>query len=356
MHAILLLGSLLVAVGWPGASAARETRRGRSIYEAIEPYMRVGVKMFKKKDYAKALESFLAAKTELDEQGVAPKPGLYRAIARCYDQLGSFPEAKDYYQKFLASLPETKRARRKWRKAIKEAEDAVERLGKALARTGLTFDVQPDGVEISLDGEKIGTSPMDGTYNVAPGEHEIRLDKAGLLPREIKVEVQPGAVVPVVVVLQPEPKPESPPVPVVVVTRPPATRSAGPPPAKLVWRPWAVGIGVVFAAASWGTAWWLLSGAQDLEADADELTARTYSSSTEAKLAKAKAQSYYDSAAFKRTFAGVMTVAGVAGLGLAAYAILTDEETPEADDAGAGSRASLYVIPTAGGLALGGTF
>jgi hypothetical protein len=54
----------------------------------------------------------------------------------------------------------------------------------------LALDVHPDGVEIDIDGDNAGRSPLEGPVFVNPGAHKIVAKRDGLITKELSLTVQ----------------------------------------------------------------------------------------------------------------------------------------------------------------------
>lgn len=61
------------------------------------------------------------------------------------------------------------------------------------ARGTLRISTTVPGARISLDGSTLGISPLEGTIPVAPGEHDLRAERAGYLSEARRVHVEDGA-------------------------------------------------------------------------------------------------------------------------------------------------------------------
>jgi len=64
-------------------------------------------------------------------------------------------------------------------------------LGDAKKHVGaLVLDVQPDGVEIDVDGENAGRAPLEGPVFVNPGARKVVAKRDGLIAKELTLTVQ----------------------------------------------------------------------------------------------------------------------------------------------------------------------
>ncbi len=71
----------------------------------------------------------------------------------------------------------------------KEPEDLFLRLSPS--KTSLFLETNPAAATVLIDGEKIGTSPLESVY-IEPGLHEIRVEKAGFRAWSQTVEARTG--------------------------------------------------------------------------------------------------------------------------------------------------------------------
>jgi hypothetical protein len=68
----------------------------------------------------------------------------------------------------------------------------------------LTLEVQPDGVDVLIDGVKLGTTPLAEPLRLDMGKRQLRLEKAGFLPHEAEVDLAGGKSATLSVSLAPE--------------------------------------------------------------------------------------------------------------------------------------------------------
>jgi len=230
----------------PGAEADAEEEDPAPDTAAVDaeaaPLAREGIRLFKDHQYEPALDKLRAAEAVYERAELAVPISLLNALGRAYDQLGQIVAALRYKKKFLGRVD---RSDARLADVIKRADQAVERLETQLARTMLTFEIEPDGAEVRVDRRAVGKAPLDAVQ-VTPGPHQVTLWAEGHEPASVNVEVAAGASVPVVVTLVPEADET----PVVVVQEE----------SSMKW--WLVGGGVV-AAAAVGTVALLLLTAEE---------------------------------------------------------------------------------------------
>jgi hypothetical protein len=65
---------------------------------------------------------------------------------------------------------------------------------------GASFDIQPAGADLFVDGEYVGPvdnfGPNTEPLTLAPGQHRIAIQRDGFRPMEWDVTVEPGQVIP----------------------------------------------------------------------------------------------------------------------------------------------------------------
>jgi tetratricopeptide (TPR) repeat protein len=145
-----------------------------------DAHFRSGVTLYKEGKYAEALAEFERA------YEIAPHPLVLYNIAGCHRELSNYAESIKYSQRFLE---EGKGVVPKSRLATAQTElDAV------LARIArVTVSVEgAEGAELSLDGESLGTLPLDMPLVLAPGEHRLVASAEGYRAAERALRVASG--------------------------------------------------------------------------------------------------------------------------------------------------------------------
>ncbi|MCS6799245.1 MAG: hypothetical protein NZ898_12085 [Myxococcota bacterium] len=145
-----LVASLLVAAP---LSAQDSRTRAREFFEA-------GVAAFARADYQAALEAFERA------YRTQPHPAVLVNIANCHLNLERPMDAAVYFERYLREAGTVEPARRA------EIEAALGRARAAIA----TIDVRgPAGIEVVVDGEPSGRTPLRRPVEVNPGSHVVEL-------------------------------------------------------------------------------------------------------------------------------------------------------------------------------------
>ncbi len=70
------------------------------------------------------------------------------------------------------------------------AEGLLDDLAQRSGRTVLDIKTVPAGARILFDGKEVGFS--DARFSIAPGKHQVTLEKAGHLTKTIDVDVGEG--------------------------------------------------------------------------------------------------------------------------------------------------------------------
>jgi len=168
-----------------------------------------GDKKYKAGDYAGAEADFKAA------NDIKAAPQTERYIGLCEDALGHFQVAVEWYDRFLAHVPE---------KMAQQGEEIRKRDGEIKALPGkVHVESNPPGATVKVDERpQVSPTPMD--VELPPGPHTIRLTEPGRLPTEKQIDVAFASHQTVSANLDLEPPPPPPPPP------PPAPVAVAPPP------------------------------------------------------------------------------------------------------------------------------
>jgi hypothetical protein len=183
-----------------------------------------------------------------------PSPKILFNLGRAHFALHDEVEALADFERFLDESPYAPKESRN------EAQRVVEQLRPRLSY--LDLEIEDPGSRIALDGREVGTAPLARPVVVAPGAHELRVEKAGMQPSIQTVSPVPGqklrVAVRLVAVSEPTPALVPPAAPA-----PTAPTSAGVGPSEPVT---ASGPAPAVPAPSGGSAWhttaaWISAGA-----------------------------------------------------------------------------------------------
>jgi hypothetical protein len=201
-----------------------------------------GEKKLKAQDFEGALADFKAA------NDIKAAPQAERNIGICEDNLGHFQAAADWYQKFLAHVPE---------KLATQGEEIKSRVAALQAMPGkVHVDSNPPGAAVTIDGKaQTGVTPLD--VELPSGTHDLKLTEAGRLPASKSIEVAFASTQTVTADLDAEPPP--PPAPVVAAPPAPPPAPAPPPVEARSLIPAFITGGLAVAAAGVGTVFGVLA-------------------------------------------------------------------------------------------------
>lgn len=134
--------------------------------------------LYKVKEYEKALVGFKEAYLLTSE------PTLLFNIGQCHRQLGQLEEAKKSYEIFLRDDPKSP--------LVANAEARIKEIEEEIARRASKGSIEvsskQDPVEVYLDGEARGVTPL--RLEVEPGDHRLELRKDGYLPSRVALTIE----------------------------------------------------------------------------------------------------------------------------------------------------------------------
>ncbi len=316
--------AVVALVGWATpAEAAGNPQKAQRLVRKAEGQLRAG-------NYEDALKLYQSA------YDMAPAPTVLCMIGRAYQLLGNPEEALGRYRDCLKDeLPEALRGR---------IQTEFEKINKEYGKAWLSFDIEPVGALVQLDGESLGAAPLD-RVQVKPGDHIVEVRADGYLPETDRFTVVADEDRIVTVALRPVPPPEVP-VPVVTV----APRSP--------YHPWqwvALGLGGALIVAG-GTVYALAQGDYDKADSGRKKHTMDY----------AEGSDLYDAGNTKRLAGGALLGAGGAVLAGAAVLLALDLtwKPPQPVEDGATPASSLppvssldvQPLPDGAVLRLGGRF
>ncbi len=211
---------------------------------AAKKHYAEGEKRFKAGDMAGALPEFKAA------NDVKATPQAERFIGLCEDALGHYAAASEWFDKFLAHVPDKMGA---------QADEVRKRSAEIHAMPGKVHVVtNPPGASVLIDDKpQPGPTPFD--VDLAPGPHVLKFTEPGRLPADKTVDVTFASAPAVTVDLEPEPPPPPPPPAPVAATPPPPPPPPAPPPEPRSKVPAFVTGGLAVAAAGVGVVFGVLA-------------------------------------------------------------------------------------------------
>ncbi|MBZ0234227.1 MAG: PEGA domain-containing protein [Deltaproteobacteria bacterium] len=138
----------------------------------------------KKADQARAeYERALAAYTKAYE--LVPNPKIYYPMAIAEEKLEKWIDVATHLRRFLNQASDAD---------AKMRADAEARLENAKLNIGvLKLNVTPEGAQVAIDGNPVGTTPLAEPIYLAPGEYALSITADGHKPIEQPLTVEAGS-------------------------------------------------------------------------------------------------------------------------------------------------------------------
>ncbi len=235
-----------------------------------------GERLFKAGDLAGALPEFKQA------NDIKATAHVERYIGLCEDGLGHYKAAAEWYDKFLAHVPE---------KLAAQGDELKKRSAELRSMPGkVHVESNPPGASVSID-DKAQTSPTPMDVELAPGSHSIKLAASGRVAttKAVDVEFASSQTVTADLVADASPAPAAPvaaPIAVAVATSAPAAALAPTEPAESRSKvPAFVTGGLAIAAAGVGTVFGIIALGDKSNFDKNPTTATADSGDTHALIA-----------------------------------------------------------------------
>jgi len=162
---LLLLGAVSCCAAITQSAHAQETASSVDLAEEAELLFRRGVLRYQARDFASAIEYFLASNR------LVPNRNVGLNIAQCYEQLGDFPQAFRHYADYLdsAEIPADGRAR---------VEASLARLRPRVAL--LRVETTPPGATVYVDRRDLGARGSTPRVLALPaGPHRVIVTRDG---------------------------------------------------------------------------------------------------------------------------------------------------------------------------------
>ena len=190
----------------PAAWAQPKPPPSKAELLAAKKHYGEGDKKFKAGDYTGAEAEFKLANE------VKSTPQAERFIGMCEDAQGHFPEAVEWYDRFLSTC------RTRWRPRVTRSTSA--RWSSRRSPGKVHIESNPAGASVKVD-DKPESAPTPTDVELAPGTHIIKLTEPGRLPTEKTIDVTFASSSTVTADLRPRPPPPAPPPPVAQTPPPP---------------------------------------------------------------------------------------------------------------------------------------
>lgn len=239
VFAVFAVLGVLAAFATPTASAQESADRDKARAKAEE-----SARHYELGNYDLALEGLREA------QALFPSPALQFNFGLVYRALLRDLEALEAFDSFLANAESPDQAKKA------EAQKHVQELRGRVVTLDLVCDT--DGAELLVDGRSYGRTPLPRGVRLAPGPHQVVVQKEDRQPFVDRFEAAGGERIRVHARLSP-PAAAAPAPPSAALASAPAPPTPAPPPRRIYarWWFWTAAAGVVAAAAG-GV--WLASG------------------------------------------------------------------------------------------------
>jgi len=289
MH-LARVGIVVLALGLSSAFAVENN----PMKEAAAHFQR-GVQLYNEADYRGALVEFKRA------NALAPNVQVVYNIAQTYYQLQDYANALTSFESYLGQAPPGAPHR-------SEAESTLATLRTRVAR--LTITTKPEGVEVTVDDEPVGTTPLGKPVIVSLGRRKVVATRPGFQPATRYVEVAAGDQTNVDLALIETAPAQAP----IAVEKPIERKGVNKAAVATVW----VLTGLLAAG-------WLATGALALSASNDLTTARDAFPTTRATLDD-KANNASNLALVSDVFAGLTAAAAVTAIVVTAIQVKHADE------------------------------
>jgi tetratricopeptide (TPR) repeat protein len=191
--ALVFLAAVTVAAR-PASVRADPATAGRSPNAEAREHFEHGVALTRSGDFVGAVRAFEAA------YALSPKyPVLYN-LGQALATLGRPVEAKRALEKYLQEGGD-KLASERRRRVEELVKDQERRLGF------VSLQGEQQGIELTLDGERIGTTPLPAPVPLAGGRHQLIATLPGFRVFTKVIEVEQGTTTELALELSPEPAP-----------------------------------------------------------------------------------------------------------------------------------------------------
>lgn len=136
-------------------------------------HFQTGARHYQEGQFTQAIEEFETAFR------LFPSPVILFNLAQAYRSDGRLSEAVATFRRFLESA---ERITPEQRHDVETTIDEIE-----ASRASLTFEIEPAGATLSIDGRQIGTLPLTRPLELTPGEHQVEISLANYQTRRDEV-------------------------------------------------------------------------------------------------------------------------------------------------------------------------
>ncbi|HEX4447695.1 MAG TPA: PEGA domain-containing protein, partial [Polyangiaceae bacterium] len=239
---------------------------------AAKKHYSEGEKKFKAGDFTGALADFKEA------NDIKPTPQAERYLGLAEDGLGHYQAAVEWYEKFLAHVPD---------KLASQGDELRKREAEIKAMPGkVHIDSTPAGATVAID-DKPQTTPTPLDVELPPGTHAVKFTATGRVTQTKSVDVAYASTQTLAAELEAEAAPPAPLPPTPVAAAVPATApTPTPPPAEPRSKvPAFVTGGLAVAAAAVGTVFGVIALGDKSDFDKNPTTSKADDGDTHALIA-----------------------------------------------------------------------
>lgn len=173
---MLLFRALVVSVALALQGGAALAQRPSSLQQnEARTHFQAGAQHYEAGEYTRAVDEFQAA------YRIYPSPVILFNLAQALRADGRLSEAVTSFRRYLEEAPRVTAEQRH------DVEETIRELDAQ--RVTLTFEVEPAGATLLVDGRALGTLPLARAVEVLPGEHTLVLRLENHETRTERIEV-----------------------------------------------------------------------------------------------------------------------------------------------------------------------
>ena len=173
MHPTSLILIAILAQAAPSIGESQNKAQAKTL-------LGLGTRLYEQGDVAGALEKFQAA------YAAFPSPKLMFNIGEANRDLHRPVEALEAFEKFLAGATDAPTQK------VADVRMAMAQLQKQLGQ--IQVDCMTSGSEVSVDGKRVGITPLLGPIWATPGHHQVAAKHESVAPAIEEVDVKAGEV------------------------------------------------------------------------------------------------------------------------------------------------------------------
>jgi hypothetical protein len=166
---------ILIAILTQAPAAAPATGHDKARAQAL---LNEGADLYDRGNFTEALGRFQSA------YAAYPSPKLWFNIGQAERDLGRHVDAMQAFERFLSEARDAPSG------TLGEAHRSMNELRLKLGH--ITISCATHGAIVSVDGTRVGTTPLPGPLWLEPGTHQIGVGRYDLVPAVQRIEVVPG--------------------------------------------------------------------------------------------------------------------------------------------------------------------